>query len=699
MQGVLALCVLAVHIAAASAGPGGNPFDPAATVQVVHLPKASVKQSVSIPLDTCNSEDDSAKWQVLYSTGEASDCEIVGVSGCVITVSCMAPAYDPKFGQVSFSVESRSSMDIFPGELVYDEEEPDAEQRRSMLSVPTPIYDAAKADGAVWFSMTNFITGTPFNSGNGPYPESATDANDALRSAITQGFGSCFYGHCDDAVGWYISPQDALQGKYGSSYGFPMTYGMYGMYGMYGFYGVGPATSTLVYLDENGGIDQTFGTFPSPYSPAGPADPQDYHGRAFGTGMLVGCSIQDGSRTNTSSSAATYATTGDDGRFSVTVDPPSVQPKSYTLLQGLPFNTGCADAASGLTPAFDLESMYVGAVGTSSYVTSVNTLTTFMKLLHDEMAPMGYVDVVGASSQTAAWLDVSGLAQDVNLFAYDFLTMYNFATTPEAAAAAGQLLSANAMMTTAATSFGNLILAIVDNVGDLETEAKQAIANSASRDLLSALAQIAMAYSPESVGSDEIRRSLLSTAGTADLTSSGSMSAYYGSAAPSPAPAGFSDKADAVATATSNLNGLIAVAVLAGGSIDDVLTEISKAMIFANGGLADLVQQLGDGSLSLTDFGSQTSADAMNSALAAIVVPGQGPPPVVPPPPPSGFAPINPLFSLFPNEDDNDWEWGSTNATILFVVGMLVFVGLIGGAVFVMNGKSKGVAQKSVVSV
>lgn len=310
---------------------------------------------------------------------------------------------------------------------------------------------------------------------------------------------------------------------------------------------------------------------------------------------------------------------------------------------------------------------------------------------------MGYVDVVGASLQTAAWLDVTGLSQGVNLFAYDFLAMYLSAPTPEAAATAGQLLSANAMMTTAATSFGNLILAIMDNVGDLETEAKQAIANSASRDLLSALAQIAMAYSPESVGSDEIRRSLLSTAGTADLTSSGSMSAYYGSAAPSPAPAGFSDKADAVATATSNLNGLIGAAVLAGGSIDDVLTEISKAMIFANGGLADLVQQLGDGSLSLTDFGSQTSADAMNSALAAIVVPGQGPPPVVPPP--SGFAPINPLFSLFPNEDDNDWEWGSTNATILFVVGMLVFVGLIGGAVFVMNGKSKGVAQKSVVSV
>ena len=74
------------------------------------------------------------------------------------------------------------------------------------------------------------------------------------------------------------------------------------------------------------------------------------------------------------------------------------------------------------------------------------------------------------------------------------------------------------------------------------------------------------------------------------------------------------------------------------------------------------------------------------------------PPPAGPPP---GFTPVNPLSSLFPDEDDDDWEWGSTNATILFVVGMLVFVGLIGGAMFVMKGgrSSERVGQKNVVAV
>ena len=205
-----------------------------------------------------------------------------------------------------------------------------------------------------------------------------------------------------------------------------------------------------------------------------------------------------------------------------------------------------------------------------------------------------------ATAKAALWLDldIAGLQNQaaVDIFTIDFMSVYadlGPGSPLAVAAIVSQLVAANAMASTLATSWGNLMLTLVPGLAELPAPARQQAVNDGAQQLLAVLADAALEYTP-GVGAVTPRRALrsiegLSPGGAADLAGAASLRGYYSSAAPPGAPADLAAKSAAVAGATEYLNGLIGAAVASGGGYDAVLLEISKALMYANGGLAELV--------------------------------------------------------------------------------------------------------------
>lgn len=484
----------------------------------------------------------------------------------------------------------------------------------------------------------------------------------------------------------YLKTGSAEYSSYGmyGAYGQYYTYGSYGAQGMYGYYamyGVGPDPYLLFY-DYNGDlinvkyIDKYSPPPPSPPppsppppsppppsppppSPPPPSPPPPLPPPAPGFNITV--TAYDGyygGCTATTSGGTVSSTTSASGSALFT---DMTSPVRTTIAeQGAP----CADSFTSLPVPYALDT--VAEVSATKTALMMNTLTTLSAAVFDSG-----VSIDAAEAQVKEAL---GLSAGIDLSTYDAILA---GETPDGVAMLTKLAQVSAIVVQGMALIGG---------------ATTATSATAAAQIFSALTTLvttsAAANTPIDVVSPTVIAAVLTEAATATL----------GGAT---LPATLVANIDLVATATSNLNSVVAQLAADGLTGTDLLLKLAESTIVSQTVMKDTTGQLSSGTITADTYNAATTTTAISSTMdtvssqvnTAAVTPIHGLDPPAPLPTPVLPAPT-PTFSFpFFSSDDDEWEWPGKNAKIL--VGVCVSVGgiLLFAVGFIMSrGKSKVVA-------
>ena len=353
----------------------------------------------------------------------------------------------------------------------------------------------------------------------------------------------------------------------------------------------------------------------------------------------------DGYYSDCGITTAPYTATTSTAGIASFLDVPGPIVKSSVPMQGMP----CADTFTNLMVPYEYSTVAdVDVTGTDIVM---NTLTTLMTTIY-ETTP-------GATPASAAntVLTSLGLPATINLATFDAIEEGD---TPDGVAALGTMAKVSAIVVQGASMLQ----------GSLATDASTAAAA-----LFSSLANLATnAVTPIDVTSATSLESIFSSAVT-EVTG----------VAPSAAVlATISD----VAAATSNLNALIDQAIANGFVGNELVVELSKYTIVSQTVMAEATEDLADGTINPTTYGSATTplalvdtATSVSSQVNRNAINGVHAPKV---------TPIAFPFFVTDDCDKDEWKWPCQNAKIM--VGVFASLGgcLILAAIFLATRGGKG---------